>query len=360
MRPYIFATLLATTIPLTALAQQPFERFGVKVKVVTLSDGRYPEFFENDSLRRIGSVVYNTRLHRVAYLLPADSLAGRTRPEVTSRWLSVDPLAQKYVGISPYTYVLNNPMIFIDPDGRKVAFAGKASLAAYELFKANAQKSEKAMAMIRRIEDSDVLYMINVGENNINDPFGENVSNFKGGDTNPNVAAGRIDISIGPDLDMTQAILADELRQAYQFDAGEIGFAVSEENGTMILNYDLADEEESKVDGTEAIIRDGKTLNKTPTKDGRTPAKFRKKYSSTGYMQAYENKTLTDEVRQQFANSPGYKGNFTGSTEPGKKTKVDDASINGIPSGFRPVYAVPSETGENRSKLMIGDKKSPQ
>ena len=73
-------------------AQQPFERFGLKVKVATLSNGRYPEFFANDSLRRIGSVVYNTRLRRIAYLLPGDSLVGRPRPEVTSRWFSPDPL----------------------------------------------------------------------------------------------------------------------------------------------------------------------------------------------------------------------------------------------------------------------------
>ena len=62
----------------------------------------YPEFFANDSLRRIGSVVYNTRLRRIAYLLPGDSLVGRPRPEVTSRWFSPDPLAEKFMSISPY------------------------------------------------------------------------------------------------------------------------------------------------------------------------------------------------------------------------------------------------------------------
>ncbi len=33
-------------------------------------------------------------------------------------WLSVDPLAEKYPGINPYTYVANNPINAIDPDGR--------------------------------------------------------------------------------------------------------------------------------------------------------------------------------------------------------------------------------------------------
>ncbi len=34
-----------------------------------------------------------------------------------SRWLSVDPLAEKYTGFSPYSYTLNNPIVYVDPDG---------------------------------------------------------------------------------------------------------------------------------------------------------------------------------------------------------------------------------------------------
>ena len=33
-------------------------------------------------------------------------------------WMSVDPLFEKYVGMSPYQYCYNNPIILIDPDGR--------------------------------------------------------------------------------------------------------------------------------------------------------------------------------------------------------------------------------------------------
>lgn|GEM_PF-3498725 len=37
-----------------------------------------------------------------------------------SIWLSVDPLAEKYPSVSPYAYALNNPVKFVDPDGRDV------------------------------------------------------------------------------------------------------------------------------------------------------------------------------------------------------------------------------------------------
>ena len=37
----------------------------------------------------------------------------------TSVWLNVDPLAEKYVGWSSYNYCLNNPVKFVDPDGKE-------------------------------------------------------------------------------------------------------------------------------------------------------------------------------------------------------------------------------------------------
>ena len=40
----------------------------------------------------------------------------------TSLWLNVDPLVEKYLNISPYAYVANNPINAIDPDGKRIIF----------------------------------------------------------------------------------------------------------------------------------------------------------------------------------------------------------------------------------------------
>ena len=39
-----------------------------------------------------------------------------------ARWLSVDPLAEKHPDWTPYHYVLANPLLLIDPDGRQEAY----------------------------------------------------------------------------------------------------------------------------------------------------------------------------------------------------------------------------------------------
>ncbi|MHB2154429.1 RHS repeat-associated core domain-containing protein [Calditrichota bacterium GD2] len=39
---------------------------------------------------------------------------------VIGRWWSVDPLEEKYPGISPYVFTLNNPIKYYDPDGKQV------------------------------------------------------------------------------------------------------------------------------------------------------------------------------------------------------------------------------------------------
>ena len=38
-----------------------------------------------------------------------------------SIWLSVDPMSDKYPGVSPYVYCGNNPVKLVDPDGREIS-----------------------------------------------------------------------------------------------------------------------------------------------------------------------------------------------------------------------------------------------
>lgn len=44
------------------------------------------------------------------------------------RWLSIDPLAEKYPYISPYVGMGDNPTTYLDPDGREIKFAAGTSI----------------------------------------------------------------------------------------------------------------------------------------------------------------------------------------------------------------------------------------
>ncbi len=51
-----------------------------------------------------------------------DYFGARYYDSRIGRWLAVDPLADKHPGSSPYNYTLNNPLKYIDPDGKDVAY----------------------------------------------------------------------------------------------------------------------------------------------------------------------------------------------------------------------------------------------
>ncbi|MCX2682189.1 RHS repeat-associated core domain-containing protein, partial [Galbibacter sp. EGI 63066] len=40
------------------------------------------------------------------------------------RWMNLDPLTEKYHPLSPYNYTANNPILYLDPDGKEIIIAG--------------------------------------------------------------------------------------------------------------------------------------------------------------------------------------------------------------------------------------------
>ena len=121
------------TNPYEGLGEQG-EKLGSTI--LTLSNGRYNEFFDADTIVRIGTILYHVVTQKVVGFVDHDVAYSENslKPEIVSMWLSPDPLARKFPEVSPYNFVKNNPLRYVDPDGRFPIDIHIRSFAPYKLF----------------------------------------------------------------------------------------------------------------------------------------------------------------------------------------------------------------------------------
>jgi hypothetical protein len=118
---FVIALLLIGSLFSNAQDYNPYKSIGKKGKILTASNGKYVEVFDYDSVQRIGSVLFNIKSKRIIVLLDADSIFQiYSDNSSSSRWYSIDPLAhtKKNISYSPYSFVRNNPIVLVDPDGK--------------------------------------------------------------------------------------------------------------------------------------------------------------------------------------------------------------------------------------------------
>jgi hypothetical protein len=122
----LFPVCLLLSVSLTVFSQvkEP-NNIGGKAKILTLSNGKYDEFFAKESLERVGSVVINRRTRKIEKLMTENSVNGKSFNIEQSRFLSVDPLSKKFPELSPYQYASNRPIDGRDLDGLEWNSTGK-------------------------------------------------------------------------------------------------------------------------------------------------------------------------------------------------------------------------------------------
>jgi hypothetical protein len=104
----------------------PYSVFGYQGKVLKTpeeeSGKQYLFLNTNDTTQKLKTIAFNTKTQLIEYIdhnniiYKTDSLL----PTFVLRFLSTDPHANKYPGMSPYNFVGNMPTRAVDPDGRDI------------------------------------------------------------------------------------------------------------------------------------------------------------------------------------------------------------------------------------------------
>lgn len=204
----ILLLAICLVFPQILKSQNPiFKKHGIKV--VTLSNGKYNEFHDQDTIVEIGSALFNTKSGEIVGIKSnlLEAMETEPQPEIISRWMCIDPLAEEYSSWSPYVYVANNPIIYIDPNGKEIVVGSwiDRTLNAVGYKTSNMQKLGSVVTTLKSTKTGNALYnKLDGKKEKINLVTGENLKTKYG-----NKAKGLTSFTGGSDKDGKLVIMSD-------------------------------------------------------------------------------------------------------------------------------------------------------
>ncbi|MFC2492653.1 MAG: RHS repeat domain-containing protein [Prevotella sp.] len=172
---------------------------------------------------------YNSKEFDELHGLNTYDYGARQYAPLLPLWDRVDPLAEKYYGVSPYVYCANNPVIFVDPDGRKFDFS-KMTKGEYQSYLGQINPLREASplfnTMYSSLENSKETYFISFDKvSSVVKQAGDIDGHFvKGDNGGGSVVFNKEKMGYIPSV-----VLAEELFHAYQHD-NRNGYAQGEFN----------------------------------------------------------------------------------------------------------------------------------
>ncbi|WP_165388996.1 RHS repeat domain-containing protein [Aquimarina brevivitae] len=185
-----------------------------------------------------------------AFDLDWNDFGARMYESALGRWHSIDPLAEKYLGISIYSYTANNPIKYYDPDGMRIAegsiFKWKIEKTKIIVKRALLQVAEKAVKATNQNKAlgknlSDRVAVLGETISNLNTL--EKSSQVYSLNTGKEENGVSYDLSTGNiNIDYTStATFAHETRHAGHFETRRLGFDKSSGNTVAQDTHDEVD-----------------------------------------------------------------------------------------------------------------------
>lgn len=233
MKNQIIAALTQDTTYLASIRDRTFNPFeniaNNKSRSASLSNGMFEEFDIVKPQEKYFRTVFDTKTNKIIAFKPIDTLYSKYEFDPVAFGWQVDPLASKYPYYSPYSAFGNNPILYVDNDGREnivylvylpdknpkaqkinaqqVAAEANANYEKMGLktrvvvvdqsvtgkMKFDAGKIDKtdAVAVIGNV--SDVTKYIKENDKTNQGGYNASLSGWKGGDSNPELSENHID-----------------------------------------------------------------------------------------------------------------------------------------------------------------------
>ncbi len=142
---------LATSYKARVISQSDYYPFGLEMKGRAFSAGSEGYRFGFNGMEKEkalgGKTDFGARLY--------DAAVGR--------WWSVDPLAAKLPNLTPYNFVANSPLLFVDPDGKILEINGvteEAKQLIEQKLSVLSKYSRRARRVIRKLKESKNVHRI--------------------------------------------------------------------------------------------------------------------------------------------------------------------------------------------------------
>jgi len=165
---HIVLLTMSLLLPITMKAQTPYDSFAPEtsrpmLEADALNEELSHENHQADTILCAAVIDFQSQSLYLVSLADGTLLASAPLTDEVQKWLSVDPLVDKYIYASPYMYCGGNPIVYKDPDGKKVVYNDETGDCEY-IVDELCNQSEMFKVVYNQLKESKDTYTFQFGK----------------------------------------------------------------------------------------------------------------------------------------------------------------------------------------------------